>query len=247
MSPVPADAGSGTLERSFPASMDEVESFIADMRRHLLTCGLKSGTFELELLAREALGNAVRHGCKDDPAQFVGVRLSVRHDRVELCVTDGGVGFDWRNASQAVPNPTCETGRGLCILKCYADTVEFNEAGNMVCVTKLLPVEEGMMSTDKEGLVRLALETGVSAKNAQALREMFKQCLKDGARNLELDFSRVESIDSVGIGLLVATHNSLGKAGGSLSLVHVGQDIYQLLTLMRLEKHFAISTAGAEG
>jgi len=244
---MPARNNVNVLERSFPASLDAVESFLAELRAHLLAHGLEASCFELELLAREALGNAVHHGCKHDESQSVSVRFSVRPDRIELCVTDSGAGFDWRHAPACLPDPSSEAGRGLCILKCYADTVEFNEAGNMVCVTKLLPVEEGMMSTDKEGLVRLALETGVSAKNAQALREMFKQCLKDGARNLELDFSRVESIDSVGIGLLVATHNSLGKAGGSLSLVHVGQDIYQLLTLMRLEKHFAISTAGAEG
>lgn len=235
------------LERSFPASLDAVESFLAELRAHLTAHGHKAKCFELELLAREALGNAVHHGSRDDGSQSVSARLSVRPGRIELCVADSGPGFDWRNVSACLPDPSSEAGRGLCILKCYADTVEFNDAGNRVCMTKLLPVEEGMMNKDKDGLVRLALETNVSAKNAQALREMFKQCLKDGAISLELDFSRVESIDSVGIGLLVATHNSLGKAGGSLSLVHVSQDIYQLLTLMRLEKHFAISTATAAG
>lgn len=101
------------------------------------------------------------------------------------------------------------------------------------------------MSNGIADLVRVSLENSVSAQNAQTLREMFKEHLQGGARLLELDFTRVESIDSVGIGLLVATHNSLAKVGGSLSLVNVGHDIYQLLTLMRLEKHFSISQASA--
>lgn len=242
MSLEPPDAGPGTLERSIPASLDEVESFLVDMRRHLLACGLKSG-FELELLAREALGNAVRHGCKDDPAQFVSVRVSVLHDRVELCVTDGGGGFDWRNASQEVPSPTCEAGRGLCIMRHYADKVEFNDSGNTVCISRLLPFEEGLMSTDREQRVQIALEDNVSAKNVQALRDLFKQHVNEGARSLELDFSKVGSIDSVGIGLLVATHNSLSKVGGSLSLTNVSQDIRQLFALMRLDKHFHVAQA----
>ena len=62
-----------------------------------------------------------------------------------------------------------------------------------------------------------------------------------------LDFSQVQSIDSVGIGLLVATHNSLAKVGGSLSLANVGQDIFQLFTLMRLDKHFSVAPARAGG
>lgn len=247
MKPAPAQAGTTVLERSFPASLDEVESFIADMRGHLKSLGLEAGSFGLELMAREALGNAVHHGSKDDPSKSVSARLSVRSDRVELCVSDSGTGFDWRNAPSCLPNPASETGRGLCILKSYADSVEFSDLGNTVCVTKALPFQEGKMSKDKEGLVRLLLETNVSAQNVQTLREMFKQRLQDGARSMELDFSQVESIDSVGIGLLVATHNSLAKVGGSLSLVNVGQDIYQLLTLMRLDKHFSIAQASAEG
>ena len=245
MKSVQAGAATKVLERSFPASPDAVESFIADMRAHLKACGLEAVCFDLELMAREALGNAVRHGSRGDSAQCVSARLAVQPDRVELCVADSGAGFDWRNAPNCLPNPSCETGRGLCILKHYADTVEFNDSGNTVCISKLLPFEEGQMSTREGTLEKLTLATNVSANNVQALRELFKQHLQDGVRSLELDFRQVESIDSVGIGLLVATHNSLAKAGGSLALVNVSQDIHQLFTLMRLDKHFSVSQANA--
>ena len=245
MKPAQAGGPAKVLERSIIASLDAVESFIADMREHLKACGLDGVCFDLELMAREALGNAVRHGSGDDSSRSVSVRLAVQPDRVELRVADSGAGFDWRNAPTCLPNPSSETGRGLCILKHYADRVEFNDSGNTVCISKRLFFEEGQMSTKEGTLETLTLETNVSANNVQALRELFKQRLQDGVTSLELDFRHVQSIDSVGIGLLVATHNSLVKAGGSLTLVNVSQDIHQLFLLMRLDKHFSVSQASA--
>jgi anti-anti-sigma factor len=246
MTPGPGQTAGNVLDATIPARLEEAEAFIGTMRAFLAERGLRAIGFDLELLAREALVNAVLHGCQADPSRSVSVQLSVLPDRVQLRVTDDGAGFDWRNAPKVLPSPTSETGRGLCIMKTYADQVEFNDSGNMVCITKNVPSEEVPMSKDEtEGLVQLSLEANISAKNAQELREMFRERVLAGARRLELDFARVESIDSVGIGLLVATHNTLVKAGGSLSLANVGQDIFQLLTLMRLDKHFSISQACA--
>lgn len=171
--------------------------------------------------------------------------VSLVGNGVRLCISDEGPGFDWAKAPRTVPDLDIETGRGLCIMHTYADTVEFNATGNMVCLTKRLPAEEEQMSDVVDGKVRITLETSISAQHTQALRDMFKERLLAGARIMELDLVRVGSVDSVGIGLLVATHNSLEKVGGSLCLSNVGQDIYQLLTLMRLDKHFSISQTQA--
>lgn len=240
---VSTQAVGDVLETSLPASLEAAEIFITTLREFLSKHRLEAFAFDLELLAREALVNAVRHGCQGDPLRSINVQLTVLKDRVRLCVSDDGPGFNWRNAPSVLPSLTSETGRGLCIMNTYADAVEFNDSGNRVCVTKTLPVEESQMREDKEGLVQISLETSISAKNVQDLREKFKEHVQRGARLMELDFTRVESIDSVGIGLLVATHNSLVKVGGSLSLVKVGQDIHKLLTLMRLDKHFSVSQA----
>ncbi len=97
------------------------------------------------------------------------------------------------------------------------------------------------METHSDNQVQMSLEPRLSAQDAPALRETFRGRIQEGARRIVLDMGRVESIDSVGIGLLVATHNSLAKQGGELLLINVGKDIYHLLTLMRLDKHFSIS------
>ena len=49
---------------------------------------------------------------------------------------------------------------------------------------------------------------------------------------LTIDLSRVELIDSVGIGLLIAAHNSLAKGGGRLALENVNPDLTGLLRTM---------------
>jgi anti-anti-sigma factor len=51
----------------------------------------------------------------------------------------------------------------------------------------------------------------------------------------------VKSIDSTGIGLLVSAHNSLRRAGGELSVIHVSNDILDLFHAMRIHQHFSVS------
>jgi anti-sigma regulatory factor (Ser/Thr protein kinase) len=94
---------------------------------------------EVELALQEALVNAIRHGCRNDP-----------HKEVQCCVTfdaagelvivvrDAGPGFD----VAAVPNPLegdnlfKESGRGVFLIKQLMDTVEFTDEGRKVLMRK---------------------------------------------------------------------------------------------------------------
>ena len=77
------------------------------------------------------------------------------------------------------------------------------------------------------------------AVHLPAFRARLSAMVAAGARHLTLDLARVNSIDSVGIGLLVSVHNSLRKAGGELKLIHVPKDILALLQAMRINQHFS--------
>ena len=79
------------------------------------------------------------------------------------------------------------------------------------------------------------------AARVPAFRARLSAMVAAGTRHLTLELACVRSIDSVGIGLLVAVHNSLRKAGGELKLIHVSQDILALLQAMRINQHFSIS------
>ena len=78
----------------------------------------------------------------------------------------------------------------------------------------------------------------IVASMAEELKKELKQALDDGAAELTIDLSGTEMMDSMGIGVLIAAHNSLKKIGGRLELTNASDDIVKLLQNMRLDKHF---------
>jgi anti-anti-sigma factor len=73
------------------------------------------------------------------------------------------------------------------------------------------------------------------------LREGMRQLIAAGAREITLDLTDVQMLDSRGIGLLIAAHNSLRQKGGRLAVVHASPEILELLRTMRIHQHFSVS------
>ncbi len=80
----------------------------------------------------------------------------------------------------------------------------------------------------------------IVASMVEDLRKDFKQALHDGAEQITIDLSEVDMMDSMGIGVLVAAHNTLKKNDGQLELINASADILKLLQNMRLDQHFSI-------
>lgn len=95
----------------------------------------------------------------------------------------------------------------------------------------------------EDGHVILSPQGDIVASGADGLRARLRELMQEHPGPLVMDLARVELIDSVGIGLLIAVHNSLSKGGSRLSLVNVNADLAGLLRTMRLDKHFSIETA----
>ncbi len=89
-------------------------------------------SFGFQLALREALVNAVRHGCKRGGGSRVEVEVTVGPGKWEARVADNGPGFDWRPHLEKVPVPTASAGRGLAMIRLYGDEVEFNGCGNEI-------------------------------------------------------------------------------------------------------------------
>ena len=74
--------------------------------------------------------------------------------------------------------------------------------------------------------------------------EVFKSellsLLNKGFTELNIDMSAIEMIDSLGLGVLIATHNSLIKTGGKLMVSQVSDEIYDLFKTMSLDRHFEV-------
>jgi len=84
-------------------------------------------------------------------------------------------------------------------------------------------------------------EGDLVSATAQVLRQKMLAAIDNDPSGLTVDLGNVRILDSVGLGVLVAAHNTLSRAGASLSLVNVSSEIGSLLKAMRLEQHFSIS------
>jgi serine/threonine-protein kinase RsbW len=245
----------------FGASLTLVDQAVAETVDFIHSRNVTGSLFEVKLLLREALLNAVIHGSHMNPQQTVTLELLVADGRLTLSVTDQGPGFGWRARLINLPSPEAESGRGLSIMTIYADDVRFNDAGNNVTLTKSVTGLRGpaTVSDDTENnrtrsmpMHDIRIEDGTTvlcpagdivASIADELRTQLRDLLAEHSGRLVIDLSRVELIDSVGIGLLIAAHNTLGKKGERLTLQNVSADLISLLRTMRLDKHFSIQTA----
>lgn len=92
--------------------------------------------FALRLAIEEAIANAIKHGNKMDSARKVTFRFRIDEGSAIFEVADEGAGFDL----DSVPDPTEPQnlqkphGRGLLLMRTYADEVKHNEKGNCVHV-----------------------------------------------------------------------------------------------------------------
>jgi anti-sigma regulatory factor (Ser/Thr protein kinase) len=94
---------------------------------------------DVDLAVQEALANAIRHGCKNDPTKLV--QCCVTFDatgELVIVVRDPGAGFD----PAAVPDPLTGdnlfrgSGRGVFLINQLMDTAEYTEGGRKVLMRK---------------------------------------------------------------------------------------------------------------
>ena len=121
------------------ASLENVDHICADISAWMMDLNLSRLTFSLEILAREALNNAVIHGSQMDPLKKIYAELVLDEQALRLKVRDDGPGFNWQAILQrGIVDDHKESGRGIKLYQYYADPVEFNESGNQVILTRKL-------------------------------------------------------------------------------------------------------------
>ena len=123
---------------AMPSRRDAVVPAVERVLRSARGAGLERGKLQdLAIAVAEALSNAAVHGNRLDPALSVQVSVRVRPGRVAVSVADQGPGFD----SGTVSDPThpdrllVPGGRGLLLMRKFADSVDYNEDGNSVRLT----------------------------------------------------------------------------------------------------------------
>jgi len=119
--------------------VSSTHSAIAEVYQQILPA-LKANNFSqddifaVHLAIEEAFINAVKHGNKMEPSKAVKIDYEVGPDRVEICTTDEGEGFD----PEVIPDPRYgdnlykPAGRGMLLMRSFMDVVEYNKQGNSV-------------------------------------------------------------------------------------------------------------------
>jgi anti-sigma regulatory factor (Ser/Thr protein kinase) len=125
------------MRTTLPATLEALEEFFVEFRRQAQDVLSRADCFAAELLSREALTNAVVHGCHADPRKHVQCVLRLRGRRLTIAVHDEGEGFDWRAAWDRRGGLLASSGRGIEILRKFAIRVRYNEKGNAVTIIKL--------------------------------------------------------------------------------------------------------------
>lgn len=98
--------------------------------------------FEINLLMREGLMNAVKHGNAFAPDKLVHFSIRVcQPDTILMEIEDQGDGFKWHGMGQDLPDDYAESGRGIFIIRQYCSLAKYNAKGNHLTIHKQLNIE----------------------------------------------------------------------------------------------------------
>jgi len=98
---------------------------------------LKKQCFEIKLIIIEAVNNAFIHGNKKDKNKSICIKWQLEESLLKVSITDCGEGVEkLKNYNYEDADILAESGRGLHIINCYSDSVEFK--GNSIIMKKYL-------------------------------------------------------------------------------------------------------------
>lgn len=125
---------------SLPADVTAISPVVGWVMRLVNDMENASGKeFEIETALREALANAITHGCKGDPAKKIECSITDEGERgILIVVRDPGQGFD----PAVLPSPTddenllSEHGRGIYMINKLMDEVKYERNGSEIRMRK---------------------------------------------------------------------------------------------------------------
>jgi len=134
------DALQVTLRKQVPGRLEALSPAVEEMMAQARQMECSRGKeFEIETALREALANAIRHGCGNDPDKTVEVCVACDPARGMLIVVrDPGPGFD----PASIPSPVRgrnvfrHHGRGIYLINQLMDEVSFERGGTEIRMLK---------------------------------------------------------------------------------------------------------------
>lgn len=124
---------------SFPAEMQYVEKVLGKLKSIPLLANRKKIFFDLSLILREALNNAIVHGADKDISLQIECTVSIDPERISIVVVSPGTGFDWEEClSRDISTCPTQSGWGIFLIREYTDHLSFKEQGKrMECLINM--------------------------------------------------------------------------------------------------------------
>lgn len=98
-------------------------------------------------------------------------------------------------------------------------------------------------STEESKNIIVTPGSNLTVSSATELRRQLKEFVEGGTTVIILDLVNVKIVDSIGISVLFAAHNSLKKIGGKFSVINVSPELEKLFRRVGLTMHFSITPA----
>ncbi len=126
-----------TFHITLPASLNAVDQVLPKMIAFLKENLITGNIFTYNYIMREAINNAVIHGCRQDRSKTITVDIELSPETLKLRVEDEGDGFDWKAVlAKQLVSPECTHGRGLCSMAKFNFDAHYNEKGNILYLHK---------------------------------------------------------------------------------------------------------------
>jgi anti-sigma B factor antagonist len=92
------------------------------------------------------------------------------------------------------------------------------------------------VTTTADGVVRLAIEGDLDSVATPGLRDQLQALLKQGPSRLEVDLSRLHTIDSSGVGMLVSLYKGMRASGGQVTITGLRDQPLAIIRLLKLDR-----------
>jgi serine/threonine-protein kinase RsbW len=125
------------MKRRFPAVPGSVADAVHAVEGAMRSAGLSDEVIDrVTLVAGEAAGNAVEHGCEWDPGRSFEVTWEEADDGYWLRVEDDGIGLSASHIDQAAlpEDPLSTSGRGLFLIRELSDEVRLEADGRRIAM-----------------------------------------------------------------------------------------------------------------
>jgi serine/threonine-protein kinase RsbW len=113
---------------TYPSATEAHDGMLDDLFRSLTECGIdRTWQHAVSIAVSEAFTNAVIHGNRENTAKRVILRLEVNDRQITADIIDQGVGGLKQVEARRPSGELDEGGRGVDLIRHYADTCQFAE------------------------------------------------------------------------------------------------------------------------